>query len=74
MIVTIGDDGIGMSPEQLAHMMEKNTKITEHGYGVWNINERIRMTYGDNYGLKYSSESGEGTMVEIRIPAIEYQE
>lgn len=74
LIVTIGDDGIGMNPEQLAHMMEKNTKITEHGYGVWNINERIRMTYGDNYGLKYSSESGEGTMVEIRIPAIKYQE
>lgn len=74
LIITISDDGVGMTNEQMAKMLMKNTKINGHGYGVWNINERIRMTYGNEYGLHYDSSIGKGTRVTITIPARPYIE
>lgn len=68
--LTIEDNGIGMTPEQLSNISVKRRHSSGHGYGVWNINERLKLTYGEKYGLLYSSEYGKGTTVTIKIPAL----
>lgn len=69
----IGDDGAGMEQEELEELRReigRPCKETERGFGLANVNERIRMYFGEEYGLSIVSEKGEGTIVEIRIPAL----
>jgi len=70
LYLSIHDDGIGMSQEQLLNICKKRTHSAGHGYGVWNINERIKLTYGEEYGLQYQSIPGQGTTVTILLPAL----
>lgn len=69
LFITIRDDGVGMNEEQLSHILEKRNHSSGHGYGVWNINERIQLTFGKSYGLQYESQPGIGTCVTIKIPS-----
>ena len=72
LILRISDDGIGMTEEQLAKIFEKReTDIRKNGVGVLNVHERIQLYYGKDYGLRFSSTLGEGTVVEVRIPCEE---
>lgn len=64
--ITIEDDGVGMSSEQLSALLA--TPGENKGYGVWNINERIRLTYGEPYGLRFTSTPDEGTCVFVTFP------
>lgn len=64
--IIIKDDGVGMNEEQVASLLEKPRE--NKGYGIWNINERIRLTYGDSYGLNITSVQNEGTTAIISIP------
>ena len=69
----VEDDGIGMDEEELLHLREeiqKPCKETDKGFGMANVNERIRMNFGSNYGLTIDSEKGKGTRVGVAIPAI----
>jgi sensor histidine kinase YesM len=43
---------------------------TDHGIGLRNINERLRVIYGANYGLKLDSTPGQGTSARIEIPEL----
>ena len=45
-------------------------KSSESGYGVWNIHERIQLSYGPQYGLRYTSRPYIGTTVYITFPAL----
>lgn len=66
----VEDDGIGMDAETLAHIFEKHIRDTKsNGVGVSNVHERIRLFYGDEYGLHYESEPGRGTCAIVVIPA-----
>lgn len=68
----IRDTGVGMSQEDLASIRNKLTrpcKETDSGFGLANVNERIRMNYGPEYGVTIDSKQGEGTRVQIVIPA-----
>lgn len=68
----IRDTGVGMSQEDLASIRNKLTrpcKETDSGFGLANVNERIRMNYGLEYGVTIDSKQGEGTRVQIVIPA-----
>ncbi len=66
----VQDNGIGMKPEQLKNILTRQSSTSStHGYGVRNINERIKLYYGEQYGLEYSSVYGRGTTVTILIPA-----
>ena len=72
LILRISDDGIGMTEEQLAKIFEKReTDIRKNGVGVLNVHERIQLYYGKDYGLRFSSTLGEGTVVEVHIPCEE---
>lgn len=71
IILTISDDGIGMTEETLNQLIEnKLTSPKGSGYGLKNINKRIKLLYGDNYGLSFKSIYNYGTTVTITIPAI----
>lgn len=74
------DDGIGINKEK-AEMLNnamQNVESTLHGnkqstmgIGVLNVNARIKLYYGEQYGLRVGSQPDFGTIVEIRIPAVE---
>ena len=72
---TVIDNGKGIEEELLNKinrmLTNSSEKETEVGYGIFNVNERIRLTYGEEYGLTYKSINGEGTIVELRHPIIE---
>lgn len=71
--LTVRDDGVGMDEdelEQLRQQIEKPCQETEKGFGLANVNERIHMYFGPEYGMKIQSQKGKGTTVEIVIPAI----
>ncbi|MEW4414873.1 histidine kinase [Clostridium sp. AN503] len=77
LYLTVSDDGIGMDKEELAQLrkeVERPCNETEKGFGLANVNERIRMYFGVDYGMKIESEKGEGTTVTLTIPAIKVAE
>ena len=64
----VEDDGVGMEEEELANLRReimKPCKDTGKGFGLANVNERIRMNFGAEYGMTIDSERGKGTCVEI---------
>lgn len=73
--LTVEDNGVGMEEEELHKLQEeikKPCKDTEKGFGLANVNERIRMYFGAQYGMTLDSVRGQGTRVEIVIPAVPY--
>ncbi|QUH28669.1 sensor histidine kinase [Vallitalea guaymasensis] len=69
--ITIKDDGVGMTKEE---EIELNTKINDkyllrnQGIGMYNVNQRIKLLYGDEYGIKVISLKGIGTSIIIDLP------
>lgn len=74
VIFRITDDGSGMTQEELEQIFRQNTYKSTHGYGAQNINFRIKLFYGEQYGVSYQSGPGKGTCVTIRIPALTVEE
>lgn len=68
-VIEIADDGVGMDPETIERIFEKH-KVNYHsnGVGVYNVQRRLSMYYGKEYGLRYKSEKGKGTTVTVVIP------
>lgn len=68
-VITIRDDGIGMEEQTLVHIFDETEK--EHksnGVGVSNVQKRLQLYFGPEYGISYESKRGEGTMAIVRIP------
>ncbi|WP_062052485.1 ATP-binding protein [Bacillus sp. JCM 19034] len=65
VMVTIRDDGIGMSEDSLEHLVERK-ECKHSGIGLANTNYRIKQQFGN--GLKVKSEIGKGTEVSFTIP------
>ena len=73
LILTVTDDGVGMEEADLQDLqkeIEKPCKQTDRGFGLANVNERLHMYFGAEYGVKIASRPGEGTQVTIVIPAV----
>ncbi|WP_310832672.1 sensor histidine kinase [Paenibacillus pedocola] len=75
VVLTVSDDGIGMSPEQGQRLLrepssEKQDNGSSGSFGLYNVNERIRYFAGNRYGLSIDSEPGKGTVVTVRIKAV----
>lgn len=71
LIIQISDDGIGIEKEVLPLILKENNLQTKgSGYGLKNINQRIKVLYGESYGLSFTSNYGFGTTVEITLPVI----
>jgi len=74
VLLEVEDDGIGFTPEKLAQLRAEldddsgDIKL-ESGFGIGNVNKRIRLYYGKPYGLSIQSEYSTGTCVTLIIPA-----
>jgi two-component system, LytTR family, sensor kinase len=62
-IIEVVDNGIGMASDRLE-------STTEHGIGLRNVNERLRVIYGAGYQLRLHSVPGQGTSARIEIPEL----
>lgn len=72
LTITVEDDGVGMSEEQISRIFTVDKR--DHagmGIGVINVNNRIKLCFGKDYGLSYHSKEGKGTRVDILLPMIE---
>ncbi len=79
LIIIIADDGIGMNEEELSLLKKKllgqglpsrNETRRDSGVALINVNERIKLHFGEEYGLQISSAKWIGTEVEITLPVI----
>ena len=72
----VWDNGVGIPKDKLKAINEglKNgTKEEKEGYGIYNVNERVMIYYGNAYGLHYDSVEGEYTRAVLIIP-VSYRE
>jgi two-component system sensor histidine kinase YesM len=75
IVLEVEDNGIGFTPERLAHVRaqigdDSDEIRLESGFGIDNINKRVQLYYGRQYGLSIESEHQVGTRVTLVIPAI----
>lgn len=70
LLLAVSDNGCGIPEEKLERILEVDPK-NKNGVGIKNVNERIQLTFGKEYGLSYYSKPDQGTRVEIRLPALE---
>ncbi len=68
ILLTVEDDGAGMTEERLAQLKEGLEKRQTVGFGVVTVHERLQLLFGPGYGLRVESRPGEGTRVEVRLP------
>jgi len=74
LIIEIEDDGIGISKERLWQVrdgIQKKVLTGKDIYGLYNVNERIRLNFGEEYGIDIQSTYGEGTIVHVLLPCME---
>ena len=71
LLLTVRDDGVGMTAEQAAMLLNRDETQTRgfSGVGVRNVHERLRMAHGETYGLRIESEPGRYTEVTAVMPA-----
>lgn len=70
ILITVEDNGVGMTQEQCRKILEKG-RSDSGGIGVKNVNDRLKIYFGEAYGIEIHSEPDVGTKVEVRIPKIE---
>ena len=73
IVLKVTDDGVGIEEGKLRDLnseIEKDGK----GFGLGNIQQRIQLLFGMEFGLRFKSQKGHGTTVEIRLPAIPFRE
>ena len=71
IIFTVYDTGVGIEREKLKKInqwLKAGKTDSSNGYGIFNVNERIQLYYGIEYGLSYESEAGKWTKAILRIP------
>jgi two-component system sensor histidine kinase YesM len=77
--IEVRDNGFGMPPEVLKNLLndsEEAKRAPKHGSGVGlvNVHKRIKLRFGEQYGLKVESEPDEGTCITIHLPAVPFNE
>lgn len=65
IVLKVADNGVGMDEHAIQTILTKQSK----GYGIRNVNERIKLYYGQQYHLVITSKLGEGTEIMLRVPA-----
>jgi two-component system LytT family sensor kinase len=63
LLLIIEDDGVGIAEEKLGNLFER-------GIGISNVNERLKVLYGDDFRFSVISQPGQGTRTEIEIPQL----
>ncbi len=71
MVISVEDNGMGMNPDQLKHLKNEAPDTEKEGHtgiGLRNVDRRIRLHYGEQYGVSIESQYGKGTLVRLHIP------
>lgn len=66
VLLKVADNGVGMSQEKAEQILSSKSS----GYGLRNVDSRIKLQYGEEYGLSVSSTEGVGTEIMVRFPAV----
>lgn len=72
--IEVEDNGIGMSAQRLKQVVDgiHNRELAENDiYGLYNVNERIHLNFGEDYGIRIDSRYMEGTTVQLKLPCVE---
>lgn len=69
IVFSVQDDGPGVDVKEMQKETQQDILTAQHGYGVRNINFRLKLCFGEKYGVTYL-ESEKGTHVEIKIPVM----
>ena len=69
ILMTVSDNGVGMTAEQVEGLLKKE-RSDSSGIGIKNVSDRIKIYFGDNYGVKVESEPDVGTKITVRIPKV----
>lgn len=69
VVFLVRDNGVGMSPGQVRAILEEDSQ-DRTGIGIKNVNDRLRIYFGSQYGLRITSELDIGTTVELRMPKV----
>ena len=70
-VIRVRDDGVGIPREKMATILNNTEKVkgsSMSGIGLPNVDRRIKLNYGDEYGLTIESEEGSFTEITIRMP------
>ncbi|MFD0677912.1 MULTISPECIES: sensor histidine kinase [unclassified Paenibacillus] len=67
MVLEVVDNGVGMDDVQIEALLEQPLH-DDGGYGAYNVNERIGLAYGTEYGIQYESDPHRGTTVRVLLP------
>ncbi len=71
LYIRIRDNGVGMSEENIARLLTDTSRVTKHymsGIGLPNVDRRLKLVYGKEYGLRIESQVGVYTCVTVSLP------
>ena len=75
-VIRVTDNGIGMKPEELEYLQaladgKQKASADNSGFGIANVAQRLKLNFGDRYGLDIESTYGEGTTITVHTPGSE---
>ena len=73
ILFRVQDNGMGMTPDQVKDLLSEDAR-NRTGIGIKNVDDRLKIYFGREYGLRITSEPDVGTCVEIRMPRIRGEE
>lgn len=73
LVIIVEDNGEGISEEKAEKILKKRKGKDRsfNGIGVVNVNERIKIYFGDSYGLRFESKKGQYTKCILVLPIVE---
>ena len=70
VLLRVEDNGVGITPQRLIQLRDAMERGERVGFGLSAVNQRLRLQFGPEYGLRLDSEEGQGTTVTARIPYV----
>lgn len=71
VVLEVADNGVGMDEQTLEHIFERHkVNYRSNGVGVYNVQKRLKLYFGNDYGITYQSKKGVGTKAVITIPKV----